>query len=107
MSPTLQANVLSKTSKRSRSRPKFAKLLVKTKIWNVVKFVVNDKEAMMIAAMCYDLYVEKYTETTITEQEFVYYYFSYIMNELNKLRMYVSGRAYFKGFKNIPLDMKN
>jgi len=80
--------------------------IVKTKIWNVVKFVVKDKEAMMIKAMCYDLYVEKYTETTITEQEFVYYYFSYIMNELNKLRMYVSGRAYFKGFKGIPMDME-
>ena len=81
--------------------------VVKTKIWNVVKFVVKDNEAKMITEMCYDLYVAKFTETTLSEQEFVYYYFSYsIMNELNKLRMYVSGRAYFEGFKNIPMDME-
>ena len=80
--------------------------IVKTKIWNVVKFVVKDNEAKMITEMCYDLYVAKFTETTLSEQEFVYCYFSYIMNELNKLRMYVSGRAYFKGFKGIPFNME-
>jgi len=81
--------------------------IVKTKIWNVVKFVVKDDKAMMITKMCYNHYVQKITETTLSEQEFVYYYFSYsIMNELNKLRMYVSGRAYFEGFKNIPMDME-
>jgi len=80
---------------------------VKTQIRNVVKFVVKDDKAMMITKMCYNHYVQKITETTLSEQEFVYYYFSYsIMNELNKLRMYESGRAYFEGFKNIPMDME-
>jgi len=79
---------------------------VKTQIRNVVKFVVKDDEAKMITEMCYDLYVAKFTETTLSEPEFVHFYFSYIMNELNKLRMYVSGRAYFKWFKSIPLDME-
>jgi len=109
----IQTNVTHPPSQRSiqdkqtiEVKAQICKIL-KTKIWNVVKFVVKDREAMMITEMCYNLYVAKYTETTLTEQELVYYYFSYIMNELNKLRMYhVSERAYFKGFKSIPLDME-
>ena len=100
----IQTNVTHPPSQRSIQDKQTIE--VKTQIRNVVKFVVKDDEAKMITEMCYDLYVAKFTETTLSEPEFLHFYFSFIMKELNKLRMYVSGCAYFKGFKSIPLDME-
>ena len=79
--------------------------IVKKNLWHIVKFVVKDDEAKMVTEMCYDAYIAKYAKTNLSEKHFVYYYFSFVMNELNKHRMYVSGRTYLKGYKHWPATL--
>ena len=75
--------------------------IIQTEIWNEVKFVCNDNEAKMVTLMSYDHFKEQIPNSSLEEDEFVYYYATFVMTELNKIRTYVSGRSY-KAYKNFP-----